>query len=92
MSRWPSRGRRPACRCIASKLTNGYSKHVDRLPADALASYAEVRALLEISPWSGEPVNPDNAAAEVRTHTFGDGLGLVTYLVLEDQRRCTYCR
>jgi len=62
-------------------------QHVDQLPADALASYAEVRVLLEVSPWSGEPVNPDNTDAEVRTHTFGDGLGLVTYLVLEDQRR-----
>jgi hypothetical protein len=25
-------------------------QHVDQLPADALASYAEVRALLEVSP------------------------------------------
>jgi hypothetical protein len=53
-------------------------QQVDRLARAALASYAEVRALLEISPWSGEPVNPDNVEGQVRTQVFGSGLGLVT--------------
>lgn len=59
-------------------------QQVDRLPAEALASYAELRTLMEVGPWSGEPVNADNPDAEVRTLTFGRGLGLVTYLILEE--------
>ncbi|HEX9337555.1 MAG TPA: hypothetical protein VF892_16790 [Pseudonocardiaceae bacterium] len=62
-------------------------QQVDRLPADALASYAELRTLLELKPWSGEPVNDRNPDGPVRTLTFGRGLGLVTYLILDDQRR-----
>jgi hypothetical protein len=62
-------------------------QQVDRLPAQTLASYAELRTLLELKPWSGEPVNDDNPDGPVRTLTFGDGLGLVAYLILEDQRR-----
>jgi len=44
--------------------------------------------VVEISPWSGEPVNDRNPDGPVRTHTFGpEHQGMVTYLILDDQRR-----
>jgi hypothetical protein len=63
-------------------------KQVDALPARALASYAEIRTLLEVSPWGGDPVNARNAESQVRFLTFGpEHEGMVTYLILENQRR-----
>ena len=46
-------------------------QQINQLPAHALAAYAELRILLEASPWSGEPINEANPDAEVRTLTFG---------------------
>jgi len=61
---------------------------VDALPADALAWYAEVRAMLEVSPWSSEPINDRNPDGPVRTLAFDDHhQGMVTCLILEEQRR-----
>lgn len=63
-------------------------QQIDHLPAHALAAYAELRTLLEVSPWSGDPINEANPDAEVRTLTFGaHHEGMVTYLILDDQRR-----
>lgn len=63
-------------------------RQVEALPADALADYAELRAVLEVSPWSGDPLNDRNPGGPVRTLVFGrQHDGMVTYLVLEDQRR-----
>jgi len=63
-------------------------QQIDQLPAHALAAYAELRTLLEVGPWSGEPLNETNPDAEVRTLTFGaHHEGMVTYLILDDQRR-----
>ena len=62
-------------------------QQVDHLPVEMFASYAEVRTLLEIKPWSGDPVNGQYPDAPVRMLTFGHGSGLVTYLILDDQRR-----
>lgn len=60
---------------------------IDVLPARALAALAEVFVVLELSPWSGRPVNPEmNTDGPVRVLTFGDG-GLVTYLILEELQR-----
>jgi hypothetical protein len=60
---------------------------IDVLPARALAALAEVFVVLELSPWSGRPVNPEmNPDGPVRVLTFGDG-GLVTYLILEELQR-----
>gem|GEM_PF-3218942 len=44
---------------------------IDALPADALASFAELRVLLEVSPWSGDPINDRNSAGPVRIVAFG---------------------
>ena len=44
--------------------------------------------MLEVSPWSSESLSAANPTAGVRTLTFGPtGQGMVTYLILEDQRR-----
>jgi hypothetical protein len=61
---------------------------IEALPPDAQAPFAEARVVLEVSPWSGESLNAANPDAGVRTLTFGPiGQGLITYLILEDQRR-----
>jgi hypothetical protein len=61
---------------------------IDALPAEALAPFAEVRAVLEVAPWSGDSLNDANPDAAVRSIAFGRGHeGLVTYLILDDQRR-----
>ncbi|MGH3830328.1 MAG: hypothetical protein ACRDRS_07710 [Pseudonocardiaceae bacterium] len=62
-------------------------QQVGQLPAEVLAAYAELRILLEVKPWSGEPLNDENPDGPVRTLSFGRGFGLVTFLILEDQRR-----
>ncbi len=61
---------------------------IDALPANALAPFAEARAVLEVAPWGGDSLNDDNPDAPVRSLVFGPThQGLVTYLVLERQRR-----
>jgi len=53
---------------------------VDALPAAALTCYAELRTALEVSPWSGEPINGNNPDGPVRTLVFGpEHEGMVTY-------------
>ena len=68
--------------------TDGQAQQqVDALPAEALTAYAELRVLLETSPWSGAPFRRDNPGGNLRVHTFGAGRGLAVYLILDDQRR-----
>jgi hypothetical protein len=55
-------------------------------PDDALADYAQVLGVLELVPWNGAPLRDDNPDCAVRTLPFGRA-GLVTYLILDDQRR-----
>jgi hypothetical protein len=58
------------------------------LPADALPFVAELRTLLEVDPWAGDPVNDQNPDGPVRVLPFGPAHeGLVAYLVLQEQRR-----
>lgn len=60
----------------------------DSFPAEALAAFAELRTVLELNPWAGEPINDDNPGGPVRTMTFGRHHdGVAAYLILEDQRR-----
>jgi len=40
-------------------------------PAQALPFYAELIALLELAPWSGDPYNQQRPEASMRAHTFG---------------------
>lgn len=62
-------------------------QQIDSLPTHALSDYAELRVVLEVSPWSGESLNNANPDAPVRTMPFGRHQeGLATSLVLERQR------
>lgn len=65
------------------------AEQIRDLPADSLLALAEVRATLEVAPWSGNPARADNPDAAIRFMTFGTstGSGVVYYLVLEEQRR-----
>jgi hypothetical protein len=58
---------------------------VQALPASALLSFAEAVTVLEIGPWGGRPFNRRNPDGAVRALPFA-GDGLITYLILEDQR------
>ncbi|MGH3767912.1 MAG: hypothetical protein ACRDS0_20270 [Pseudonocardiaceae bacterium] len=62
---------------------------LENLPAGALAAFAELRATLEVAPWSGEPARATNPQGAVRFFAFAstEGSGFVYYLILDDQRR-----
>ncbi len=62
---------------------------VEEAAALPASSYAEIRVVLEVAPWSGDSLNKANPNGAVRTATFGPASqGMVTtYLVLEDIRR-----
>jgi hypothetical protein len=69
-------------------------EQIAALPAHALPFYAELMAMLALTPWSGEIYNqqrPDTAT--MRTHDFGPHAeGFVTYLILEHERRVSILR
>jgi hypothetical protein len=68
-------------------------EQVAALPAKALPFYAELMALLETAPWSGEAYNMQRPDANMRTHVFGQhDQGLAIYLILDDQRRVIVLR
>ena len=61
---------------------------VEALPLTAARGYAEVLGVLELAPWSGQPLREDNLEANILTLPFGpDDAGLVTYMILEHLRR-----
>ena len=63
------------------------SEQVAALPAEILASYVEVLAVLQLTPWNGCPQHSANPDAPVRRWAFGPGqAGQVIYLILEDQQ------
>lgn len=58
------------------------------LPLEALTPLLEVWAVLAVAPWGGRSLKADNPHANILTHAFGpQRQGLVTYMILEDQRR-----
>jgi hypothetical protein len=59
---------------------------VAALPADALASLAQVLGVLELVPWNGNPLHDDNPGGAVRTMPLGYA-GMVTYLIVDELRR-----
>ena len=59
---------------------------IEALPYAAALGYAEALGVLKLAPWSGTPLREDNPDGSIRTLAFGPG-GMVTYLILEDQRR-----
>jgi hypothetical protein len=60
-------------------------EQIRALPAGALKGLAEAMVVLEITPWSGDPLRRDNPDGPLRTLPFGSA-GLVTYLILEDEQ------
>jgi hypothetical protein len=63
-------------------------QQIDALPADALAAFAEARAVLEVAPWNGAPYHKHRPESPMRAVTFGShGEGDIVYLILDDQRR-----
>jgi hypothetical protein len=61
-------------------------QQVDELPAEALPHYLELRAFLELTPWSGAPFRRSNPEGNMREKLFGGGRGLAVYVVLEERR------
>jgi hypothetical protein len=55
------------------------------LPSNVLPVYAELLAVLELKPWSGEPQNESNPDGAVRRWVFGSGgAGQAVYLVVDE--------
>ena len=60
---------------------------VGGLPRAALVALAEALAVLELTPWNGDPINADlNPDGPVRNFPFGSA-GMVTYLIVEHEQR-----
>lgn len=70
------------------------NEQVAALPAQALPLYAELMAMLAVSPWSGEIYNQERPhTANMRTHPFGPNAeGFIIYLILEQERRVSVLR
>ena len=65
------------------EISDQAREQIDALPPNAASALADVWAFLELTPWAGTSMAEHTA---VRNVEFHDGLGLVTYLILEDQR------
>ncbi|HVV09185.1 hypothetical protein [Amycolatopsis sp.] len=60
---------------------------IGALPADSLPLLAEAIGVLELTPWNGPAYNEAKPDSPMRQLDFGQGRGLITYLVLDDQNR-----
>jgi len=60
---------------------------IRELPPAGAAALPDALAVLELVPERGEPLNADNPDGGVYQLTFGNGCGLITYLLLTGQRR-----
>lgn len=58
---------------------------IDALPVEGLLAYAQLLDVLQLTPWNGPSINSQNPNGAVRLWAFARGM--VTYLILEDQRR-----
>lgn len=61
-------------------------QQIAALPTAALSAFLEARILLEVHPWSGDPIHCGNPEGPVRILAFGRS-GMITYLIMEDLRR-----
>ncbi|MDD7942978.1 hypothetical protein PHK61_31705 [Actinomycetospora lutea] len=55
---------------------------LEALPSEALVALADMLDLLELAPWSGDPLVDRNPDGAVRTMSFA-GTGLITYVIVE---------
>jgi hypothetical protein len=60
---------------------------IRELPPAALGALAEVFKVLALVPERGEPLNAENPDGGLYQLVFGGGPGLITYLLLAQQRR-----
>jgi hypothetical protein len=60
-------------------------QQIAAFPQEAAELLPEIWTFLELTPWAGDAFRRDNPAGALRTIAFGE-FGLVTYLILEDQR------
>jgi hypothetical protein len=80
-SSWPRPVAALACSTTVYRVTadEKFQLQIDALPPEALAPFAEARAVVEIAPWNGDLLNDDNPDAPGRTLAFGPAhRGLVT--------------
>ena len=63
------------------------AEQIRALPAKALASLSEAFEVLQLVPERGQPINPANPTGGVYQLVYGDGRGLITYLLLTHQER-----
>ncbi|GAA5171389.1 hypothetical protein GCM10023321_69880 [Pseudonocardia eucalypti] len=62
-------------------------EQLEALPIEALSSYAEALAVLEVAPAGGRPYNQDKPDGPMYELVFGPaGEGAITYLLLERER------
>ncbi|SDM91684.1 hypothetical protein SAMN04489726_3986 [Allokutzneria albata] len=67
-------------------------EQIAELPNEALAHYAQVLGVLELTPWNGTPYNRSNPDSPSRQFLFGPhGEGMAVYLVLGYRRASTCC-
>lgn len=60
---------------------------IGALPVAAQYLLSEAFAVIQLVPWNGLSVNKQNPEGALRRFLFGpEGAGMVTYLVLDDQR------
>jgi hypothetical protein len=62
-------------------------QQIRALPDKALIALAEAFEFLVLVPERGQPINPANPTGGVYQLVYGDGRGLITYLLLADQER-----
>ena len=72
---------------VVEPVGEDVSASIEALPTDLLNAFAELRAALEVSPWTvGRPLVPSNTAG-LRVATIGaSGTGQVVFHVLERDR------
>ena len=52
---------------------------------EVIPAYMELLTFLELSPWNGRSLSDDRPDANMRTQTFADGHGFVTYVIIDNQ-------
>lgn len=63
------------------------------LPETARDGYDDAVKVMQLVPWNGQPYSDAEPGGPMRQLVFGPGgMGLVTYLVLEDQQRVDVLR
>jgi len=63
------------------------AEQIRALPVKALAALSEAFEVLRLVPERGQPINSANPTGGVYQLVYGDGRGLITYLLLADQER-----